>query len=387
MKGSSTLAKTILIFSAHYIPHIGGVEIYTANLAKELQKMGHHVIIITNNLYNLAEHENLDFGAEIYRLPCLSLINGRLPLPKFNKQRTLLLQELKTRLKDYVVINTRFYPHTFTGVRVAENANIKPIVIDHGSAYLTLGNKIADTIIKAYEQTTTHFLKKHPIDFYAVSKKGLEWLETFQIKGKGVLNNSIDANLFSNQASEREFRDELNISKTAFVVSFIGRLIPEKGVIPLMQSAKELLGYSDIYFVIAGEGPLKQTIKDYNLSNVYLTGKIDPSDVAALLKTSDCFCLPSRSEGFSTSLLETAACKTTPIITSVGGVDELIPTREYGVVLDSASPKAITKAILQLYKDRDLNKKMATNIYQKVVEEFSWKATAEKVLTACEEAN
>ena len=381
------MSKTILIFSAQYIPHVGGVEVYTANLAKEIEKMGHHAIIVTNNLSALTEYEKFDFGAEIYRLPCFPFINGRLPLPRFNKQRKQLLRELKTRSKDYVVINTRFYPHTFTGVRIAESANIKPIVIDHGSAYLTFGNKTLDLLVKAYEQIITHFLKKHPINFYAVSQKSLEWLTTFRIKGKGVLSNSIDANLFLSQSSKRNFRSELNIKDTDFVVSFIGRFIPEKGIVSLMECAKKLQDHMDIFFLFAGNGPLTTSIKDYNLDNVYLLGRIDSADVAALLETSDCFCLPSRSEGFSTSLLEAAACKTTSIITRVGGVDELIPTNDYGIVLNNTLPETISEAILMLYENQELNKNRAANIYQKVVNEFSWATTTEKVLTACKQAN
>ncbi len=386
MKGSP-LSKTILIFSAQYLPHVGGVEVYTASLAKEIEKMGHHAIIVTNNLSSLAEHETLDFGAEIYRLPCVSFVNGRLPFPKYNKHRRQLLQELKTREKDYVVINTRFYPHTFTGARIAENANIKPIVIDHGSAYLTLGNKVLDTAVKAYEHIITYFLKKHPIDFYAVSQKSLKWLTTFHVNGKGVLSNSIDANLFSSQSSKRNFRSELNIKNTDFVVSFIGRFIPEKGIVSLMEAAKKLRDHADIAFLFAGDGSLAKEIENYNVDNVHLLGRLNSADVAALLETSDCFCLPSRSEGFSTSLLEAAACKTTSIITRVGGVDELIPTNDYGIVLSNTSPETISEAILMLHDNQELNKTMAANIYQKVVNEFSWAATTEKVLDACKQAN
>src|SRR5262249_34596543 len=48
------------------------------------------------------------------------------------------------------------------------------------------------------------------------------------------------------------------------------------------------------------------------------------SDVYALLKKSDIFCLPSRSEGMSNALLEAMACRLPCVATSVGGNPEVV---------------------------------------------------------------
>ena len=86
-------------------------------------------------------------------------------------------------------------------------------------------------------------------------------------------------------------------------------------------------------------------------------------------------------------MLEAAACETTSVITHVGGVDELMPTNEYGIIIDNTSPEIITQAILELYNDPELNKKMAAKIHARVMNEFSWKKTAEKTISACHLAN
>ena len=381
------MRETYCIFSANYLPNIGGVEKYTQNLAFALEGLDKTVIIVTNNCFDLLSHENISPNISIYRLPCYPLFNGRFPLPKKNTEYKKLLKQLNKEKIDYVSINTRFYPHTFTGVKLAESKDIKPIVVDHGSAYFTFGNSFIDIFVRAWEHFVTALLKRHDIDFYVVSKAGLRWLTNFKITGKGVLNNSIDAKFFHAQSSQRDFRNELGLAESDFIVSFIGRFIPEKGIIPLTEAAKQLQSHTDIHFLFAGDGVLKKTIEEYQLSNVHLLGKIDSNDVAALLETSDCFCLPTRSEGFSTSLLEAAACETTSIITHVGGVDELIPTDEYGVIIGDTSPEIISKAILELYDNPELNKKMAKKIYERVVNDFSWEKTAERTIAACQAAN
>ena len=51
--------QTIAIFSGYYLPHLGGVERYTYNLAQKLKKMGYKIIIITSR-YN-EDLKEIDF--------------------------------------------------------------------------------------------------------------------------------------------------------------------------------------------------------------------------------------------------------------------------------------------------------------------------------------
>ncbi len=380
------MSKHFYIYSANYLPNIGGVEKYTYFLAKQLKAMGHEATIVTNNVFSLALFEELENGVKIYRLPCHPLIGGRFPAPKKGKEFNKLFDEITSSPTDYIVINTRFYPHTFLGVQHAEKAGVRPIVIDHGSAYLTFGNPAIDVAVKAYEHAVTAKLKRHSIDFYGVSGASVEWLKTFGIKGLGVINNSIDADEYLAQASERNFKTELAGSE-CFLVSFTGRLIPEKGVRNLLEAAKLLKNDPQIQFALAGDGPLKEELEDNNPGNMHLLGRLEAADIASLLKQSDCFCLPTRSEGFSTSLLEAAACYTTPVITNVGGVPEMIPTPEYGVILKSQKPEEIAEAIRSLKANPAHNAQLASNIGQRVRKEFSWAATANKIIAACERAN
>lgn len=380
--------KTILIFSANYLPNIGGVEKFTESLSRELESNNIHTIIVTNNVFCLSDHEILPSGSEIYRLPCFSLLQGRLPLPRKNKNFNQLFAAIKQRHIDYILINTRFYPHSLLGAQLARQKNIVPIIIDHGSDYLTLGNPVIDQFIKAYEHLITAALKKYPGVYYGISQASINWLKTFKIESSGVISNSIDADAYLNQASDRDYRNELNLTKSDFLVCFTGRLIPEKGIIPLLDSA-QYLSHVDpsIHFLFAGDGPLRKVMEEKDLPNTHLLGQIDVSDIAALLSQSDVFCLPSRSEGFSTSLLEASACYTPSIVTNVGGVLELIPSPDYGIVLENSSASNIATAIQKFQNNKSANLQIGENAGRLVRQRFSWRETAQKVLTACQKAN
>ena len=69
------------LFSALYAPHVGGVESYTAGLAKELARRGRRVTVVTCRLFPAhPERETQQDDVEVLRLPCRPLLGGRLPL-------------------------------------------------------------------------------------------------------------------------------------------------------------------------------------------------------------------------------------------------------------------------------------------------------------------
>lgn len=375
------------IFSAHYLPNVGGVEKYTQNLAFALAEEGNRVMIVTSNVFSLPVRETLRDDVEIVRLPCWKLLGGRLPISRKNTEYKRLFSQLLNEPINYIVINTRFYRHSFEGVRLAEDKGIRPVVIDHGSAHLTLGSKLFDVAVESYEHAVTRRLKRHDADYYAVSGAGCRWLSHFGIESRGVLNNSIDARAFRESTSGRSFRREFDLADDAFVVSFAGRFIPEKGIVPLIEVAESLSSEGDIVFLLAGDGPLRHSIEKKKLSNVKMLGRLESPDIVALLQDSDAFCLPSRSEGFATSLLECAACAVPPIVTYVGGVDELMPDKGYGCLLSEADPEEIVSWIRYLKEDPARRKEIGRKLQVRVDNEFSWQKTAEKVQKACVAAN
>lgn len=376
------MSMTICIFSALYEPHVGGVERFTQALAEELCARGNRVLIVTSNHAGLPAVSFPQDGLTVYRFPCYSFLGSRLPVPKRNVEYRQLASRLADEGIDQVCVNTRFYPHSQFGVEFARQKGLTPLVIEHGSDYLTLGNPLVDSVIRFYERRVTKKLKKANPLFYAVSKRGSAWLRTFGIESRGEINNAIEIDSFLKKSSQREYRQELSVSDDATLVAYVGRLEPEKGVEQLMAAAGQLSYRRDIHFLIAGEGSMRERLHAVAPDNVHFLGAVSQPDVVALLQSSDIFCLPSRSEGFATVLLEAAACFAAPIVTDVGGVDELIPDDRYGVVLADREPETIAQAILELCEDHKRMREIVSNIHEHVRLEYNWSKTAEKLLGA-----
>ena len=373
------MKKRIAIFSANYLPNIGGVEKFTQNISYELEKMGIEVDIITNNVFGLPTVENLSAGIRIFRLPCFPLIHGRMPLPRFNKIFKECWDELLNTDYAGVLINARFYVHSILGLVLAKKKGIQAIVLEHGSKYICFGNTVLDQIVKAYEHLITLVIKAFNPKFYAVSKKAALWLRTFRIESSGIISNAIDAEAFVVVSSHRNFRDELGFSADDFVVSFYGRLVPEKGIDKLIQ-ASNLVNNCNIKFIVAGSGPLEKEVKNSTSEKLKYVGSLNEADVSALLQDSNLMCLPTRSEGFSTALLEASACGVPSLIPDVGGVDELILDESYGNVLLDVTPQTISTYLDRLSRSSFLLNKQSETIRAHVESSFSWNKSATTLL-------
>lgn len=372
----------ICIFSALYLPNMGGVERFTDNLAAELAAEGHSVIVVTNNTHGLSNRQVLDNEVEVIRFPCKIFIDGRYPVPIKNACYRRLMADLESRNVDGVLVNTRFYLHSIIGVQFAEKKGLSAVVLDHGSAYLTLGSKRLDWIIERYEDGITAWLKRHDVDFYGISKKSVEWLGHFGIEAKGVISNAIDAEAYRAQSSGRQFRKELGV-EDGLLVSFVGRLTPEKGIDALLEIMGRLQGRS-IHLAVAGDGPLFDKVDKSLLPNIHAVGRLDSSDTAALLMDSDLFCLPTRSEGFSTSLLEASACGTASLVPNVGGAREVAPNDSYGIVTDGVDVDEYAN-IIRRASDEEFDLKAMGFCCQTHIEKMlSWPDVAGRVVEACD---
>lgn len=376
-------SQTICLFSTLYPPSMGGVQTYTASLADALRDKGFRVVVFACNTHGMKDitEEN---DIEIIRIPCHNVLGGRYPIPKVAASRPYW-EKLKKQHVDYIVINTRFYPLSIQALAFAENLRIKPIVIEHGSAHLTMGNPVADRIVETAEHVMTKRCLRYPAQFYGVSKKASAWLNHFSIFSQGELPNAINADKYIKLSSGRDFRQELCLNNDDLLVSFIGRLVPEKGVQNLAK-ASQILAHENIVFALGGDGPLREDLKRKESKTFRILGRLNRSDTAALLLQSDLMCLPSRSEGFSTTLLEAAACGTPSLVTNVGGTDELIPNSEYGTILPDSTPGTISKAILEAKSDLPNIIQQGFFVRQLVENEYSWESTAAKLIDACERA-
>lgn len=375
------MKKHYCIFSAQYLPHMGGVERYTYNLAKKLCEYGNEVTIVTSNSHGLPSYEKKD-GITIFRLPCFLPLDGRYPIIKLNRTFWKLNRLLTRKKYDMVIVNTRFYIHSIYGMRFAKKINAKCITIEHGTSHLSVHNKLLDKVGAVYEHAITWIDKKNCENYYGVSLACNDWLEHFHIKAKGVLYNSIDLEEVEKikKCKRRSYREEYGITEDTTVITFTGRLLKEKGLPSLLNVMDKL--YSDninAVLFIAGDGDMEEEIKQRKSNYIIPVGRIKFEDIVDLLDESDIFCLPSFSEGFSTSILEAVACKCYIVTTARGGAKELLIDDTFGSVIENNEETLLYDALKEAIENPEKRKKGVEQSYEMLKFKFTWDHVAKKV--------
>lgn len=155
-----------------------------------------------------------------------------------------------------------------------------------------------------------------------------------------------------------------------FSVFFIGRLVEEKGILPLLQAVPKLPKEVNLY--IAGDGPLKDKIEDATkkYSNLHFLGKIDNSLTPLYYSAADIVVVPSYEETLGRVGMEALACETPVVASSAGGITEVVD-ESVGILIDKVDPKLIADAIIKLLRDNKLFKKLQRNCREHIKKLYS----------------
>ncbi len=374
--------KKICIVSAQYLPHIGGVENYVFNLSRELASRGHEITIITSMIEGEREYEKNGL-IEIYRLPVFQLMNGRFPVLKFGKKLRDFTKDFKKRSFDIMLVNIRFYVMSLYAVRLAKKMGLRCVLLDHGSSHLNTGDALTTILSEIFEHGITFLEKIYCKEFAGVSKTSLEWLRHFHIDADILLNNAVDLERFEEYSRHptRNFRNEYGIGEKDIVISFVGRLTYEKGIDRLVRVVKRINEErEDVFLLAAGDGYLLDELSKIKSENTHFVGQLRSDEIAALLSDSDIFCLPSFSEGFPTCVIEAAVCRSFIVTTYRGDAKEIVTDRDHGIILPDYDEEGLYGALVSILDKRDYRKKATELCYDRVLNNYTWKNTADAFL-------
>ena len=167
------------------------------------------------------------------------------------------------------------------------------------------------------------------------------------------LGNSIDFERFSNvQINKYQAKENIGLEPDSFVFGTVGRLVPTKGYIYLIDAfikVKQQINNAEL--IIIGDGRLRDELYQRAAQSscadcIHFLGRRD--NVPELLKAMDVFVLSSVAEGMPRALLEAMAAGLPCIGTKVGGVQEIIPGGEFGSLIPSENTKALAEAMIKV---------------------------------------
>jgi glycosyltransferase involved in cell wall biosynthesis len=180
-----------------------------------------------------------------------------------------------------------------------------------------------------------------------------------------TLYNGVEMERVAVATDVTTLRASMGLGGASHLVSTVGHVRPVKGLDILIRAAATVCQeFPRAMFLVIGDvhapahfQELLELTESLGLNeNVRFVGPSE--DVFSLLKMSDVFCLPSRSEGFSNALLEAMACSLPCVATRVGGNSEALKDGQSGFLIESENPRLLADRILTLLRQPERAKEM-----------------------------
>jgi glycosyltransferase involved in cell wall biosynthesis len=378
----------ILMVTEHFFPEIGSASNLFFELGLEFTKQGHDVQVITTfprdyNLNALIKSTSVKMlskekysGIEIIRTVLLPIPKDNLilrGLEQFWDSIFLAMAGVFLRRSDVILVYSPPLPLAFTSWMLSRIKKCKIIVniqdiypqtvIDVG----LLKNRIIISIFKMIES----FVYVYSDILTVHSESNRDYLVRHGApEGKvNVVYNWVDTDSIRPIAKPDTF-EGINLNGK-FVVSYAGILSAHQGLDIVLKAAKILEGMKDIIFLFAGDGFAKNNIMkmaaDLKLGNLIFL-PFQPMEKYNMLLGSSDVSLVCLSSDVATPVvpgkLMSIMASGRPVIACVPKASDtvhIVNNANCGIVVEAGSSKALADAIMEIYNDKTLAKKMGEN--------------------------
>jgi glycosyltransferase involved in cell wall biosynthesis len=176
--------------------------------------------------------------------------------------------------------------------------------------------------------------------------------------------------------SQTEARARFGLEPGAFVAVAVRRLVPRMGIEVLLDSWSEAAGRlpAGSRLLIAGDGPLRESLAARAPASVRLLGRVSDEDLVELYRAADVGVVPTlEHEGFGLVVIEAAACGTPSVVTAVGGLPEAVAGLDASLAVAPGDAGALGERLVRARRDRP--SRAATRAH---AERFAWPVVAER---------
>lgn len=190
-----------------------------------------------------------------------------------------------------------------------------------------------------------------------------------------IWSRGVDCEHYHPYFLKEEMKQKYRV-ESKHILTYVGRLSPEKNLNLLLEVARHLPDYinKQVHWLIVGDGPMKTEILKNKPENMTLTGYLKGSELAEVYAGSSLFVFPSSTETFGNVILESLACGTPTIAARAGGVKEIIQDRMTGMLCAPNRVEEFIYSITYLIENEQLLTKMS-----KYAREFALKQSWESI--------
>jgi len=237
---------------------------------------------------------------------------------------------------------------------------IRRILLLHGSQ----ADRLVQSGIRPFK-LASRFMARGADALLVLSTSELAMWSTFESQGRyfNVCNPFVPGQELIEAAAEHE--GLAGTKREQREIIFVGRLIPEKGVVDLLEATRLVNDKLPCRLLLAGKGPLENQLmslaRDYGLADkVDLRGYLNAADLAKAYASADLLALPTYwDEGFPTVIAEAMSVGLPVITTRIRGAADLLVEGENCLFVPPRNAAGLAARILTLLDDDGLARRMS----------------------------
>lgn len=203
-------------------------------------------------------------------------------------------------------------------------------------------------------------------------------------EGLHLWQRGVDTALFNPSRRSLAWRRSLGIEDDEVVVSFVGRLVWEKGL-GLFADVVERLQARNIPHrsLIVGHGPVYDELRS-RLGETIFTGHLHGEELARAYASSDVFFFPSDTETFGNVTLEAMASGLPAVCADATGSNVLVDDGVTGLLAPAGETDRFFEHVARLVTDETYRAKLGSAAFEKA-QAFEWKAILSRLVDLYDE--
>jgi glycosyltransferase involved in cell wall biosynthesis len=198
-------------------------------------------------------------------------------------------------------------------------------------------------------------------------------------QGLRLWKRGVDTTRFHPEKRSLAWRRHHGIADDEVVVSFVGRLVWEKGL-DVYADVIETLRERGVAHrsLVVGDGPARAELAE-RLPNAIFTGHLEDDALPRAYASSDVFLFPSDTETFGNVTLEAMACGLPAVCADATGSTSLVRDGETGFLAPAGDVEGFAGYVQRLGREPELRRAMSRRATERA-QNFEWETVLERLV-------
>ncbi len=383
----------------------GGMNVYVAELTRQLGRMGVHVDVFTRSQDEHVPHvvHSLGYGNRVVHVPA----GPEFPLPKkeLAEYIPIFANEIERFAAEknihYDLIHSHYWMSGIAAEQLKTHWQVPVLQMFH-----TLG-LMKNRIAQSPEEMEGDYRSKGEKRVMQMADKivaatpaeeaQLEFLYGLDRQKIVTIPPGVDTSRFY-PIEQEEAKEAINIPCKNRLLLFVGRIEPLKGLQNLLKAIalireRRTPAETCYCLVVIGGDPnasieamsseminIKRLSKELGLEDlVVFLGKRAQDTLPYYYSAADILIMPSYYESFGMVALEAMACGTPVVASQVGGLPFLVQDGKTGFVVPGGDPEALVEPLMKLMNNDELRETMGKQAAEYALQ-YDWKLISERMI-------